>query len=129
MTRSKVEPNISVPDRDAPSNIAGAEITLHLDGFRDETGEEGVSHFTISVCAEFLFKAEREGWVDPSDYQLIVRTFILQAFPLLALKARGIAHEMGYSGVDPHLGLRIPSLGKPAAAPQGPAKKRSKRSA
>ncbi|WP_157375425.1 hypothetical protein [Burkholderia ubonensis] len=129
VTRSKVEPHVHTPDRDAPSDIAGAEITFHLDGFRDETGEDGATHFTICVCAEFLFKAAHEGWVESSDFQDVVRSFIIQAYPLLALKARSIAHEMGYSGVDPHLGLRIPKrpASKSPATSKPAAKKRVKR--
>ncbi|WP_155741111.1 hypothetical protein [Burkholderia pseudomultivorans] len=107
-TRSKLEAQVQMPES-GPPYLASAEFTLRLEGFSpDDEGNE-IPHFTANICAEFIYKTEREGVVDDNDLPSVVQSFALQACPLLVLKVRNIAHEMGFDGVDPDLGLRLDS--------------------
>ncbi|WP_175010357.1 hypothetical protein [Burkholderia lata] len=128
-SRSKLEATAIAP-MDDKSDVAAAEFTYHLNGFSRDKNEKEVPHFSVSVCAEFLYKAGREGTVEDSDFDDIIQSFALQAYPLLVVKVRGIAHEMGFDGVDPDLGLRIssrPETQKKAIAKSAAAKKRAPR--
>lgn len=109
-SRSKLESiGTIIPEEKAPGEYAAVEFTYSLDGFGEGNGDKE-PHFSISVCAEFLFEAESSGWIKEEQLAGFMQYAALQAYPVFVPKVRSIAHEMGYVGVDPALGLRVSNV-------------------
>ncbi|WP_141118710.1 hypothetical protein [Pandoraea sp. PE-S2R-1] len=98
-----------IPEKNDPGEYAAVQFTYSLDGFGKGSGDKK-PHFSISVCAEFLFEAESSGWIEDEQLAGFMQYAALQAYPVFVPKVRSIAHEMGYVGVDPALGLRVSNL-------------------
>ncbi|MFM0667568.1 hypothetical protein [Paraburkholderia sediminicola] len=104
-TRTRTSAESSLPDKEAPSTIAGIDLTVTLEGFQGEGRGDEDRSFSITMNADFLFMSKNEGWVRIEDAPEFVHSSVMQAFPLVVAKLRQIAHEMGFTGVDPDIGL------------------------
>ncbi|MDR3096039.1 MAG: hypothetical protein LBV73_03080 [Paraburkholderia sp.] len=115
-THVKISANASVPVKKKntkPSDMAVVEFVVTLDGFNGDGREEKDRAFTASITAEFFFKSQTEGFVNEKDVPPLVHSFAMQAMPVMMSKARGIAFDMGFPGVDPDMGLppaTLPSI-------------------
>ena len=105
VTRTWTSAELMLPSKGSPGDTGGLDLTVKLEGYLGEGREEKDRSFAVTMLAEFLFVSEAVGWVREGDYPAFVQFFAMQAFPLSASKLRQIAHEMGFMGADPDLGM------------------------
>lgn len=116
-TRARLKALCS-PDADRPTDCIRLVLTMELEGFHGETIDAKHRSFFVTTEAEYQFTS-KAGCVEKEDVPNMIRLLIAQAFPLQMEKMRRIAHDMGFLGVDPRLGveLTIADVGLADASP------------
>lgn len=104
-TRTWTSAESIMPTKSSPGETAEIDLTVKLEGFQGDGREDEDRSFSVTMIGEFVFVSAKSGWVRDEDCAEVVHFFALQAFPITVARLRQIAHEMGFTGVDPDIGL------------------------